>query len=81
MDILKIVTHIVLPCAKRNIESKLKLPTGKTKSHLFSRLGKGGRHLGAGVLPPELVGLGEGEELGGGHEVVAHVLPEVVSGR
>ena len=45
---------------------------------LLEPLGEGRGHLGAAVFPPQLVLLGEGEELGAGHEVVAGVLPQLV---
>ena len=41
--------------------------------------GEGVGHHGAAVLPPQLKQPGEGEELGRGHEVVTHVLAQVVA--
>ena len=41
--------------------------------------GEGVGHHGAAVLPPQLKQPGEREELGGGHEVVTHVLAQVVT--
>ena len=41
--------------------------------------GEGVGHGGAAVLAPQLEQPGEGEELGRGHEVVTHVLAQVVA--
>ena len=41
--------------------------------------GEGVGHHGAAVLPPHLKQPGEREELGRGHEVVTHVLAQVVT--
>ena len=47
--------------------------------HLLLPSGEWAGDGGAAVLSPQLELAREGEELGGGHEVVAHVLAEVVA--
>ena len=47
--------------------------------HLLPGGREGVGHHGAGVLPPQLKQPREGEELGRGHEVVTHVLAQVIA--
>ena len=55
------------------------LAVARRHLHLLARGGEGVGDRGAGVLPPHLEHAREGEELRGGHEVVAHVLAELVT--
>ena len=55
------------------------LAVARRHLHLLPPGGEGVGDRGAGVLPPHLEHAREGEELRGGHEVVAHVLTELVT--
>ena len=55
------------------------LPVAGRHLHLLLPGREGAGDGGAAVFSPQLKFPGEGEELGGGHEVVADVLSEVVA--
>ena len=55
------------------------LAVARRHLHLLARGGEGVGDRGAGVLPPHLEHAREGEELRRGHEVVAHVLAQLVT--